>query len=384
MNVHASESGSNLIGLIKSLVAKSRTGVELIRDLDGVHPIELKRALEHLGEGALLREALGPLDVTLPVLTEIERDDNPVLSFWPFTSDCASRILKIVPNDASIALLGVPTVFNALRNFAKNDVTLFDSDNYLFSKEATAGYVQCDLLSEVSRKHDNSFDFVLADPPWYLDEYYSWLHRAVSLTRPGGTVVFVLFPPNIRASAKEERNKILSLINEVLSGVEVLKIDAEYETPSFEKIELIRNCIAPVNWRRANFIRGRVPAVKREFATRQNSTRSESWTERRVGCGRIFIANRSADVSSFLETADPQSRFLASPSRREEARKRANVISSRGHGLCCRDPERLFIELDKIKSSGDINKIGLDLDHKSTALLRLIANDLWPRFITID
>jgi len=45
------------------------------------------------GEKALLEQAFGDLNVSVPVLKEIVQDDNPVLSFWPFTSDCAREIL---------------------------------------------------------------------------------------------------------------------------------------------------------------------------------------------------------------------------------------------------------------------------------------------------
>lgn len=383
MNKHISDFGMQIVENARALVADSRTGIEFIHALHGVHPIEIKEALISAGEGCLLERAFCDLNISAPVLKEISRDDNPILSYWPFTSDCARRISLKIRNYESVALLGVPTVFGVLREQSKSDVILFDSDDYLFRQEAAKGYIQCDVLSETAYHYENKFDLVVGDPPWYFDEYCSWLRTAVGLARPGGTVIFVLFPPNIRNTSSIERNRILDLAHEVLSDVEILPIAAEYETPSFEQIELIRNGIAPVNWRRAQFIAGRVPLDKKKLIPSKRSEPTEVWVERRVGCGRIFIKNEATDPSIFLKTANPQSRFLSSPSRRNRERKVSNVVSSRAHGLSCSNPELLLQKLGELHDSSDIENVGNGLDGTSASLLRLVANDLWPRFITV-
>jgi hypothetical protein len=383
MNKHAGDFGMQIVENVRALVADSRTDIELIHALNGVHPIEIKDALVSAGEDRLLERAFCGLNISVPVLKEISRDDNPVLSFWPFTSDCAHQISATIPNHETVALLGVPTVFGALSETSKCDVTLFDNDNYLFRQEAVKGYIQCDVLSETAYRYENKFDLVVGDPPWYFDEYRAWLLTAVGLARPGGTVIFVLFPPNIRNTSNNERNRILRLAKEALLDVEILHITAEYETPSFEQIELIRNGIAPVNWRRAQFIKGRVPLDKKKFVPSKRSEPTEVWIERRIGCGRIFVKNEAAGPSVFLETANPQSRFLSSPSRRNFGRKRSNVVSSRGHGLCCSDPELLLQKLESLHDVSDIETIGSGLDEPSAFLLGLVVNDLWPRFITV-
>ena len=349
----------------------------------GIHPIEVKRALLEFGDEKLLEKALGSLKVTTPLLLEVARDDNPVLSFWPFTPACGQQIEELIPQKSSVALLGVPTLFKLLKNPLRSEIKLFDSDSYLFSHEITRDYVQCDVLSTVTSQFENTFDVVLTDPPWYLNEYRPWIVKSASLARPGGTVIFVLFPQCIRSGAEGERDAILALAHELFDDIEMLQAEARYETPSFEKVELLRNGLDPADWRKATFVRGRVKSPKKTVQMPSTRVSADVWSERRVGCGRIFVNNKAAKIAKFLETADPTNRFLSSPSRRDPARQRANVISSRGHALCCRDPEKLLYGFDRIRSIGDIGNIALSLEPDSADLFKSVAHDLWPRFLVI-
>jgi hypothetical protein len=384
MNKHAGNFYTQILDDVRALVADTLTGVELIRALNGVHPIEIKNALASAGERYLLEKAFGDLNISTPVLKEICRDDNPVLSFWPFTSDCARQISSIVSAHESVALLGVPTVFGVLRERSTGQTILFDTDDYLFRSKVAAGYIQCDVLSETLSQYENQFDLVVGDPPWYFEEYCSWLKAAVGLTRPGGTIIFVLFPPSIRATSKMERDEIIGLARKLLVDIEFLPAAALYETPSFEQIELIRNGISPVDWRSAQFIIGRVPLDKGRLLASKRNEPSEIWIERRIGCGRIFVKDEPVDIPTFLERAGGRSRFLSSPSRRDQGRRRANVISSRGHGLCCSNPGLLLKMLGDIRDAGDIEDIGSCSDPASALLLEAVANDLWPRFIAVS
>jgi hypothetical protein len=386
MNKHTGNFHMQIVDEVRAFAADSLVGIELVQALNGVHPIEIKKALVSAGEELLLEKAFGELNISGPVLKEILRDDNPVLSFWPFTSHCARQISEIVSEYETVALLGVPTVFGVLKERLKRRARtiLFDTDDYLFRGKTTEGYVQCDVLSGVPSQYENQFDVVLGDPPWYLEEYCSWLRTAVGLARPGGKVIFVLFPPNIRDTSKIERNEILRIAQQLLLDVEFLPGAALYETPSFEQIELIRNGISPIDWRTAQFFVGRVPLNKGRLVPSGKSESSNNWIERRIGCGRIFVRAEPADIATFLEPADGKSRFLSSPSRRDRGRSRSNVISSRGHGLCCSDPRLLVDLLGRVRESVDIENIGEGLDRQSALLLEAVATDLWPRFISVQ
>jgi hypothetical protein len=204
MNKHVGSFHMRIVEDVSALVAASMEGVELIQALNGLHPIEIKNALISADENLLLEKVFGDLNISGPVLKEISRDDNPVLSFWPFTASCARQISQIVSSYESVALLGVPTVFGVLADRSIGRTVLFDTDDYLFRPNVTAGYIQCDVLSEIAAQYENQFDLVVGDPPWYFDEYCSWLKTAIGLARPGGTIIFVVFPPNIRDTSKIE------------------------------------------------------------------------------------------------------------------------------------------------------------------------------------
>jgi hypothetical protein len=383
MNKHSSTFESEVVANVRRLTEDSKSGVDLFRLMDGVHPIEIKRVLLACEEHRLLKFVFAGLETVGPSLREVKRDDNPVLSFWPFTSDCARRIASLAKDYGSIALLGAPTVFSALREAQKDNVILFDRDDYFFRGKSTDGYVQCDLLSDALLSFRNKFDLVIGDPPWYFDEYISWLNAAICLTRPGGTVVFVLYPQNIRETAFSERKEILRALGNLLDDVRSVPLTAEYETPSFEQVEFIQNGIYPMDWRRAEFISGKVPVHKIDCPVEAGRSQRNLWTERRIGCGRIFIDDVPSDNSPFLQTAHPNHRFLLSPSRRDPSRKKANVLSSRGHGLSCNDPKRLIDLISDIQVGCDIEKIGGRLDKSSGKLFQLVANDLWGRFIAL-
>lgn len=383
MNKHSSTFEAAIVANVRRLVGTSKSKLDLFNAMGGVHPIEIKRALLASEEYDLLRIAFSGLEVASPTLREVKRDDNPVLSFWPFTSHCAKEIATLAEAYESVALLGAPTVFSALRETQKDNVVLFDIDDYLFREKTTEGFVQCDLLSDALLSFESKFDLVIGDPPWYFDEYVSWLDAAVRLTRPGGTIVFVLYPKNIRETARQETAEILKTVGSLLNEVERLRFAAEYETPSFEQVEFIQNGIQPTNWRRAEFILGRVPLDKTVRPAGTNRPRTNLWTERRIGCGRIFVEDVASASSTFLQTAHPNHRFLSSPSRRDLSRKKANVLSSRGHGLSCNHPKRLLDLLGDIRVGSDIERIGGQLDRHSGELFQLVANDLWGRFITV-
>lgn len=383
MNEHSGTFEAKIVEDVRTLARDSKTDVDLFNAMGGVHPIEIKRALLAAKEYKLLESVFSDLAVNGPALREMKRDDNPVLSFWPFTLDCARKLAKISEAYNKVALLGAPTVFSTLRGLQKENVILFDSDDYLFREQSTEGYVQCNLLSDELLSFEDQFDLVVGDPPWYLEDYTAWLDAAIRLARPGGTIIFVLYPQNIRENARREIEEIHRRANGILSNFKSLSLVAEYETPSFEQIELIQNGIRPVDWRRAEFFSAKVPLQKVRAPIRDLPKQVEQWTECRIGCGRLFIQDVASDGFTFLQTANPNSRFLSSPSRRDPSRKKANVVSSRGHGLSCSQPRQFIDLVNEINASSDIERISAQLDKSSSELLQLVANDLWGRFITI-
>ena len=341
--------------IIEQIRARStlRDGA-LLHAMRGVHPIDVKEALVSALEADFLRAVFFDSESSKPVLHEIKRDDNPVLNFWPFTNDTAQEIAQMCLGHKRIALFGVPTVYSVLKGHASSEITLFDSDDYHFRQGSAPDFVKCDLVSELPGSFENEFDLVVADPPWYLDEYHAWFDAAIRLLRPGGEIIFVLFPEEIRDTATDERDAIFSFARGAFDNLSFRLNAVNYETPSFEQVQMLFNGIQPINWRCADLIVGRL-SNKSSLASGPRD-RPPDWIERRIGCGRIFVRNLvSEDVGQFLSFANTTGAILASPSRRALGRDLPNILSSRGHGLLCNDPNR-FVELvSAIKVASDID-----------------------------
>jgi len=371
MNKPFFDSHSHVVTKVRKGLAESLSGTDLIRQFDGLHPIEIRSAFIAANRLDLVEAVFGSISVNLPYLHEITREDNPILSFWPFTRATALKLAKLTAGFSSIGLLGAPTLFNLLKQERpRGDVFLFDRDDYLFRQETFPSFVKCDVAGGLPDMFNASFEVIIGDPPWYLDDYAAWLRTARRLVKEGGIVIFVLFPEGVRETARDERKAILSLASELFTECSVEENIVDYETPSFEQVQMVVNGIKPVNWRRAGLVTGRVGLRERMEAS-STVRQSGEWTERRMGSGRIFIkADPAQTAGQFLETADATSRFLSSPSRRNPGRLRANVMSSRGHGLSCADPARLVEIIDNMKSPSDIEAIDGTMEGQSRNLLR--------------
>ncbi|HWF93373.1 MAG TPA: hypothetical protein VG291_00275 [Xanthobacteraceae bacterium] len=385
MNKPITDIRGNVVDIARPLIAASVTGTSLIRHLKGAHPIEIKSALISAGELDLAERAFKDISVAPPCLHEISSEDNPILSFWPFADTSALDVAQMASRFSSVALLGAPTLFSAMRRQRhSNEIYLFDCDDYLFREETVSGFVRCNIASAVPAKFNNKFDLVIGDPPWYLEEYLLWLATAERIVRPGGTIMFSLFPEGIRDSAGADKRAILSTAERIFAEFSVLDSAIEYDVPSFEQVQMIRAGIKPVRWRYAHLIVGRIRMDKKLRAIRPNDG-LERWIERRIGNGRLFIKlGRSLiEQDDFLQTAESKSPFLSSPSRRNPSRLRANVMSSRGHGLSCSNPALLAEMVDNIKSGDDIEIQGGGLDDSSRRLFKVLGFDLWPKFIQL-
>ncbi len=178
-----------------------------------------KEALVAAGENALLEKAMGSLSSRSQTFLEIAREDNPVLSFWPFAYGTAEMIADQAAGYERVGLLGTPTVFSLLKNRGRNQTILFEQDDY-FSKQVLiagggggggggGGIIKCDLASGVSESFRNQFDFVVGDPPWYLDEYCTWLGVAKQIVKSGGLVPFLFF----RSGSETAQKRSVSILS---------------------------------------------------------------------------------------------------------------------------------------------------------------------------
>jgi len=98
-------------------------------------------------------------------------------------------------------------------------------------------------------------DIVVFDSPWYLPDTVAWLLAASKLVKRGGSIVFVLYPPLVRATAKLERELILEIASS-MGEVEIQEDVLAYETPLFEQEALDGSGLHGLSeWRRADAVR---------------------------------------------------------------------------------------------------------------------------------
>lgn len=323
--------------LIASSQSRANTFVEFTRDLRGMHPVAVKCQLES-DDPTRLRKLLENEPAMAPM--EVGRQDNPVLNAWYYTEQTSDAMAQMVDwRQERVGLFGTPGVLlSAVRRFNAPQITLFDLEPpVLLRAPPGADVAIVDIDNFDFAPFGERFDRVFVDAPWYLTDFNRWLSKAFSCVRPGGIVHCALWPVNLRASAKEERARIIDLWG-ANGATAVLSDNAlSYEVPSFEAAQLSAQGIPPRPWKSADLLtlsKGHSVPPALPLAR----SRSHAWREIRVGSIRYFLRHGSEPAQSgFLACADGQNAMLRSPSLRDAGRSKANVLSSMGHGLICSD-----------------------------------------------
>jgi hypothetical protein len=85
-------------------------------------------------------------------------------------------------------------------------------------------------------RFSNLFDATVFDSPWYPDEFLRWASLALSYTKIGGSIFFVLWPVDVRPTGQQEHKRIFDQLERV-GSIEHLGI-VSYEIPPFEMASL--------------------------------------------------------------------------------------------------------------------------------------------------
>lgn len=188
------------------------------------------------------------------------RQPNPELHpldfewyFQPAVADEVAAVLDV--RSSRVLCLGAPTVAVALAR-RRHEVVLIDRNPLvrprLHPVDQGVDVRTHDLWEPIEATHD--FDAVFFDAPWYPDEEELWLWQACRAVRRGGTVLFSLFPPLVRPTAKADRAAILAEAS-VLGDVSVMATPLTYATPLFEAEALAAIGLpAPASWRVADLV----------------------------------------------------------------------------------------------------------------------------------
>lgn len=176
---------------------------------------------------------------------------------WYFTNDTARGLSHAYTSKGGLTVcLGVPKVAAAAIHASRKVVFIDRNPCVLNRFPILSGSEEVHLMdATVAGRLRLQGDVVVFDSPWYLSDAIAWLSSASQLVKPGGSIVFALYPPLVRATAELERELILEVASS-MGAVEVQEGVLVYETPLFEQ-EVLDGFGLPClsEWRRGDLVR---------------------------------------------------------------------------------------------------------------------------------
>ena len=339
--------------VICGLQAGARDFNSLLRKLPGVYPAEVVDSL---------RRVLESRDVSEParaILVEAQSVDfasrgwhaasalpipHPLDYDWRFTQQAVEELLRnFGGRQTDLVCLGTPTVFAAaIERFGPERVVLFDRNttvlSWLASVSEGARAVEFDVFVDSVPVIDS--DFVVADPPWYLEHIKAFLWVATKISRVGGRVLISVPPHGTRPTIAAELEEVFEYAQRL--GL-VLKQRKDgflpYETPPFEANALrAAGCnMLGTSWRRGTLcIFQRV--TNAELERPQFCCPTVGWLEADLYGTRFRFRRRDR---ARIDFDDPTlisllpGDILPSVSRRHRLREHADVWSSGNRVFRC-------------------------------------------------
>ena len=266
---------------------------------------------------------------------------HPLNYDWRFTEDTRDFLVASLSdlNPHSIGLLGCPSLLRPLLRRGLPS-TLFDRNKALKSTltEAEQARFHCvDLSAPLG--HSFEFSVVVADPPWYVDQYAAFFARMREVLQTGGVAFVSMLPRLTRPGAGADRKVVVERAYDLGFDVQsVLPNALGYITPPFEEAALAAEGLRLPRWRRGDLYR----FVKTEGAVRRASSEPQEaasipavWTTFAFGVESVAVrcGAGKGDQFSFVGSSLSGANVFRSVSRRSIARQYSNVWSSRNHVL---------------------------------------------------
>ena len=175
---------------------------------------------------------------------------------WYFTGCSANEISREFVSRRSLTIcMGVPTVASVAIAENKNVVYIDKNAHSLIRFPELMRASEVHVMDAVqARRVSLKADALVFDPPWYAVDTLAWLQVASHLVKPGGTIIFALYPALVRPSAKLERDLILEAAS-AIGRVSIVEDSLAYETPLFEHEALKASDVFCVgNWRYGDLV----------------------------------------------------------------------------------------------------------------------------------
>ena len=274
---------------------------------------------------------------------------------WYFTAAAALEVSREFLSDQTVAVcIGVPTVASAAIKQGKNVIFVDKNAHSLMRFPDLMRASEVHIMDALQGKRLNlKSDVIIFDAPWYVADILAWLEVASRVVRPGGMIVFALFPPLVRATATLERDLILDLASAV-GRVDVIEDALAYETPLFEH-EALKACRVHIgDWRYGDLvvIKGAKPIASAFPAAPRRVDVDGAWQTFVIGPQVVKLRNATTERSYSFLTPVADSFLFPAVSARNGSRERIHVWSSKNRVASVGDSQALSEILDRL-AEGD-------------------------------
>lgn len=340
---------------------------DFISRLDGADPITVKACINELHAENLdnlnFEKLLGDLSNKKARKHNIkfypdEIVPHPLDYDWSFSKDTFERLysrIKTSGNSSRILLLGTPRLAYDFELRDANHTIHLIEKNELWRNKFKTTTCHVGNIGGISLPNElvGSFDLVIADPPWYPEQFGNFVSYGSSALKIGGEFILVIPPKGIRPSILSELEELeMSARQKGLRVLDSVSSSISYDTPPFETNSFIAAGIHfPLdNWRVADMW---------VFEKYSNSNTLPSctavdadWLEITISGIRIKLKKDLNDHHTNelnLHSLIPKD-IIPSISSKHSLREMANIWSSGNRILRCTNNNRLFylLTLDRL------------------------------------
>lgn len=243
------------------------TYLKLLRELYGVFPTELFKYLSddyinriHFDESD--KEHDNDVQCSIVKRQKLLPQEHLANFEWRFSGRTIQWILSNLHSDNNVCCLGTPSIANniVVGEQCKN-ATFLDINTPIISliKDNNMGICaqSYNVLYDLNKELEHSFDCVITNPPWYLDYYKLFIKRSLQLLkREGGNIIIPIFSILSRHHAISDLIELFEYIFS-LGCLEIKTLGViEFEMPLFEK-NVFLNCNTPIPnncWRTSELV----------------------------------------------------------------------------------------------------------------------------------
>ncbi|MEZ6972829.1 MULTISPECIES: hypothetical protein [Aeromonas] len=166
----------------------------------------------------------------------LDRPDPHPLDFdWRFDEESTKRIINLFSGNTNVLCLGTPSVSSRL-----------SGDNYILVDWHPFQTVENHLRVNINQHSPiiTNSDYVIMDPPWYLDIYLRWISWACNSVKPNTKILFPIWPDETRPDAINEKKQLFDWLN-IWGEYSLSKNFISYETPYFEILSNVKSKTKP-------------------------------------------------------------------------------------------------------------------------------------------